>query len=67
MDIENRIDEYLVNEISYGHEDDMIDDVKGIIKWLNDFRTSYEAGNKRLARGLLGDIRKQVDKMIKRM
>ena len=64
MSIEEK---YLMNESTFGYEDEINDSVKGLHKWLIDFEKAYDNDNKRLARAILGNIRQQVDKMIRSM
>jgi len=60
-------EKYLMNESTFGYEDEINDSVKGLHKWLIDFEKAYDNDNKRLARAILGNIRQQVDKMIRSM
>ena len=64
MKTENKIDKYL-NDSTFGYEDSVNDDVKGLHKWLIDFEKAYDNGNKPLSKSILKNIKTQVDKILK--
>uniref|UniRef100_A0A6M3K7J4 Uncharacterized protein n=1 Tax=viral metagenome TaxID=1070528 RepID=A0A6M3K7J4_9ZZZZ len=63
MKIEETIKKYL----GEGSEETVPETVKGVTKWLNDFEEIWNFGNVKLAKGLLNDIIKALNKMNKRL
>ena len=59
--------EKYINDSTFGYEDDVNDDVKGLHKWFIDFEKAYDSNNKTLAKNILKNIKTKVDKLLKRV